>query len=105
MVWLKLLSHELLNFIVLATRRSTFRLSTGKSKLGHKPRAATATGTGAVKEEKTPWSEEIAAIKRLFLQESTLQEHYTSAQKDSALYVSTLVLCLHKGVEVAKGSE
>jgi hypothetical protein len=57
-----------------------------------------------VKEVKIPRYDEILSLKKLFVQEATYHDHLTAAQKDVAIYVATLTLLLHYGVEITKGS-
>jgi hypothetical protein len=51
-----------------------------------------------------PLHDEVATIKELFVQETSLHDHYATAQKDTALYVATVILLLYRGVEISKGS-
>jgi hypothetical protein len=38
------------------------------------------------------------------VQETSLHDHYATAQKDTALYVATVILLLYRDVEISKGS-
>jgi hypothetical protein len=53
---------------------------------------------------KIPRHDEILKLKKLFVQETTYHDHFTTAQKDIAIYVATVTLLLHYGVEITKGS-
>jgi hypothetical protein len=71
-----------------------------KTKQIDKPHPA----ASATKEELIPLHDEVATIKELFVQETSLHDHYATAQKDTALYVATVILLLYRDVEISKGS-
>lgn len=75
--------------------------SVAKTKQWHIPIAAPST----VQEVKIAYYVDILSLKKLFVQEATYHAHWTTAQKDVAIYVAaTVTLLLHYGVEITKGS-